>query len=506
MTAQLETAGDWITSLTLSGEHMADLIIPAILVGGVGARLWPLSRTDRPKQFLALNGDRSLFQNTVLRVRAAEFARPWIMTHESQAPHVDVQLPDIDVTPEGMILEPIQRGTASAIAALTCIIGRHDPDALVLVMPADHFIADAKLFRETVLRAKALAKYGKIVTFGIVPTSPETGYGYVRCGEGIVLDEIISGYAVVQPGGFVEKPSAFAAQEFIAAGYCWNAGVFLFKASVMRREFEKHAPLTLDAASAAVARGTVCTDLNTICHGLDESAFSETPKGMSVDTAIIEVSQAVAVVPCDDIGWSDVGSLASLWDTAQKDDANNVVVGNGFVHQSHGVLIYSETNRKIVSSHLDGMMIIDTADALIVIPKDKAQAVKGIVEALSNENAPEVAITNVFQAIWGQAVLVARDQKYLVATVTLNASRIFKRLSIAASSETWVALDDDIECVLESTKTVLSRGQSLTVEQGLSIAFVAPNRPVKLAAIFATCERLVSLKSLLSFGVSPSGR
>jgi mannose-1-phosphate guanylyltransferase/mannose-6-phosphate isomerase len=477
---------------------MTDVIVPAIMVGGSGTRLWPLSRSDRPKQFLALHNEMSMFQNTVLRVKSGEFSRPWFMTNDSYVSQIEAQLPGTGVVPAGIILEPIQRGTAAAIAAMIVAISSKSPDALILVMPADHVVADAKQFREAVARATPLAKFGKIVTFGIVPTAPETGFGYIRRGESIVSGDTLIGYSVEQPGGFLEKPDAVKAQKFVEAGYFWNAGIFLFKASTMLHEFEKHAPETLRAASAAVANGETRTHLGVSRHHLCESSFALAPPSKPVDTEIMEKSHLVAVVPCEDIGWFDVGSLSALWEMSEKDTDNNAVIGNGIAHQSNDLLIYSKTGRKVVGSHLDGMMIVDTPDALIVIPKNKAQAVKEVFELMQKSNAPEVATTTSYCAHWGEVTVASRELHCLVATVKLNVAGVFERSAITAFSETWVALDDGIEYVQAGKKTALLRGQSVKVDRGQSIDFKSPGKLASLVVVCATSDGPVTLDALFA--------
>lgn len=477
---------------------MSELIVPAIMIGGSGTRLWPLSRADKPKQFLALNDDSSLFQNSVARVKSAEFSPPWFLTNKNFLSLIEAQLPDTEVTPAGVILEPLQRGTAAAIAAMIVAISRKNAEALILVMPADHVITEAQRFREAIVRATPVAKAGKIVTFGIVPTSPETGYGYIRRENEIVLNDAIVGYTVAQPGGFLEKPDEAKAKKFVEDGYLWNAGIFLFKASTMLQEFKKYAPEALQAATAAVVNGTSTFQGGVNHHELCEAAFAQAPSGVSVDTAIMEQSHSVAVIPCEDIGWCDVGSLSALWDMAKKDHANNAVVGNGIIHQSQDILIYSETGRKIVASNLDGVMIVDTDDALMVIPRHKAQAVKDVFEILKSVNAPELSNSSIYHAYWGDVMVKSREKNFLVATVKLKSFRSFKRSQIVSVAETWVALDDSAECTLDGTKTVLAHGQSIQIQENQTIEFRASDKSVSFIVICTTNDSLVSLRELFA--------
>jgi mannose-1-phosphate guanylyltransferase/mannose-6-phosphate isomerase len=445
---------------------MIDLVIPAIMVGGSGTRLWPISRSNKPKQFLALDGDFSMFQNTVTRVRADGFARPWLLANEDALLHIKAQCPATGVVPSGVIVEPVQRGTAAAIAAIVQVISNKNPEAIILVMPADHVILRPDLFRDAVLRSVPLARFGKIVTFGIVPTAPETGYGYIRPSHALNVDNQSIGFHVEQPGGFLEKPNATS---FVEQGYLWNAGIFLFKASTMLKEFQNYASDTLSAVSNAVSFGTQVIRAGTTYHYPSLNNFEKAPKDVPIDTAIMEQSAIVAVLPCGAIGWHDVGSLSAIWDMAEKCENKNAVIGSGLAHQSTGLLIYSASGRKIVGSHIQDLMIVDTKDALIVIPRHKAQEIKQIVDVLKSTQDAVIADTQVTIMPWGEVQQISRDVKVLVAMVKLDGNECFDRSLIGSMCETWTVSNGELEFVRAGHSFILGEGKSISFDHETTV-------------------------------------
>jgi mannose-1-phosphate guanylyltransferase/mannose-6-phosphate isomerase len=291
---------------------MTDAIIPALMVGGSGSRLWPLSRPERPKQFLVLQGDKSLFQNTVLRVQAADFASPWILANGKTLALAEEQLAEIKVHPAGYVVEQVQIGTAAAIATLLCVLGPAGHNELVLVLPSDHLISRPDLFQQAVVASKPIARWGKIVTFGIVPTAPETGFGYIRPSPHTLGAASTLAYSVQQPAGFVEKPNESEALTYIKDGYFWNAGIFLFSVGAMLQEFETHAPDILASAATALSSGSTTLNNNVVQHVLDKQMSSDKVAAISIDKAILEKSRNIVVVPCEHLGWRDMGTLSAV--------------------------------------------------------------------------------------------------------------------------------------------------------------------------------------------------
>jgi mannose-1-phosphate guanylyltransferase/mannose-6-phosphate isomerase len=479
-------------------DTLSELVIPAIMVGGSGTRLWPISRSNKPKQFLSLDGKSSMFQNTVTRVIANGFSRPWLLANEDATLHINSQLPSTGTIPEGVIIEPVQRGTAAAVAAIAQVIGSKKPDAIILVMPADHVISEPSLFREAVLRSVPLAKQGMIVTFGIIPTAPETGYGYIKPGHQLHVDNQALGFSVEQPGGFLEKPNAHTASTFVEQGYLWNAGIFLFMASTMIKEFQTYARDTLSAVSIAVSFRAEVKRQGTTYHYLLQKSFEKVPKDMAIDTAIMEKSAHVALVPCGDIGWHDVGSLSAIWDMAEKCDQNNVVIGTGHAHKSTGLLIYSDSGRKIVGSHIDDLMIVDTKDALIVIPRNKAQEIKQIVDAMKASDGAEVADTMKVTFPWGEVQQVSKDSKIVVSMVTLNGLESFDRACMCSERETWTVTNGEIEFVRAGHTLNMGEGKSISVDFGTQLTIRVLKGPAACVVICKLSEGQSSLEKMFA--------
>ncbi|MCC7282505.1 MAG: mannose-1-phosphate guanylyltransferase/mannose-6-phosphate isomerase, partial [Acetobacteraceae bacterium] len=312
---------------------MPSKIIPVVLSGGSGTRLWPLSRASYPKQFLALAGEQSLIQQTVARARTATAAPPIVVCSAEHRFLVAEQLRALGlaVGSDGarIVLEPLARNTAPAVAAAALLAAEADPGALLLVLAADHAIADVAGFAAAIARAAGIAEAGRLVTFGMQPGRPETGYGYIR--PGAVLAD--GAHAVA---AFVEKPDAATAARYVAEGYLWNSGSFLFPAALVLEELALYAPAVLEAARAAVA--AAARDLDFL--RLDAAAFAQAPS-ISIDYAVMEKTRKAAVVPAA-IGWSDIGSFDALWEIGARDGAGNVVTGDALVLDSTNSFVRSD--------------------------------------------------------------------------------------------------------------------------------------------------------------------
>ncbi|PSJ42268.1 mannose-1-phosphate guanylyltransferase/mannose-6-phosphate isomerase [Sphingomonas deserti] len=340
---------------------------PVILCGGSGTRLWPLSRNARPKQLLSLTGARSMLQLTLDRISdRRRFAVPLVVTSESQAELIARQLVDTHAPDAALILEPAARNTAPAIAlaALTAA-----PDDLLLIMPSDHLIGDADAFRLAVEKGSELAEQGWLVTFGIRPNRPETGYGYIKLG-----DTLSAG--AFRAESFVEKPEAERAAAYVAdGGYLWNAGIFLFRADSFLAALAAHAPEVLDPCRQSVAEGS--TSAGRLRPSPD--AFGAA-RSISVDHAVMEHAANIAVVPMD-VRWSDVGSWQSLHEISEKDGDDNVAVGDAALLRSSGSLVHSD-GPLVVAVGVQDLAIIATGDAVLVVPRGDSQAVRDAVELL----------------------------------------------------------------------------------------------------------------------------
>ncbi|CTQ56354.1 Alginate biosynthesis protein AlgA [Roseibium album] len=415
-------------------------IIPAIMIGGSGTRLWPLSRSNMPKQFLRLTNDKSLFQNTLQRVESSVFEKPWFLTTQSFVELVYAQAEEIGSCFDGIILEPLQRGTAAALATVAIKLAKTDPDALVLAMPADHVVGKPENFVSAVERAIPLAEDDKIVTFGIVPTQPETGFGYIRPGEPYVLNGAEIGALVEQPGGFLEKPDRERAEQFLEAGYLWNAGIFLFKASVLIEELKRHAAATHDAAYRAIENGEDRPFAQHVVHLPNTEDFAKCPHDVPIDIAVMEKTDRVAVVPCNSIEWADIGSLSALWEIGEKDgdDSRNVLVGDALVTEAQNCFVHSTEGRKVVLGHVDDMVVIDSEDTVVVLPRHQTQRVKDIVKSLKSSKAKQVKFTRSATKTWGTVRIDRTFPNGQVCAVTIKKQLPITYRVAGAEREVWV--------------------------------------------------------------------
>jgi mannose-1-phosphate guanylyltransferase/mannose-6-phosphate isomerase len=352
-------------------------IHPTILCGGVGARLWPLSRADYPKQFLPIVSDRSMLQETVLRVAPPYgFHAPVVVAAEGYRFIVAAQLQDLGIEPAALLLEPQGRNTAPAIAVAAFHLSSTAADALMLVLPADHHIASPNGLRAAVAQGVAAARAGALVTFGIAPTRAETGYGYIRRGHACPG----GGYTV---DAFVEKPDSAIAEQYLASGqYFWNAGIFLFRADRLLEELKRSRPDIHEACKTAVGRAVVDRDF----VRLDSDAFQQCP-AESIDHAVFESCGAAHVVPAD-VGWSDIGSWQAVWESGQPDGHGNVSHGDVFIDDCRDCMVRSD-GRLVAVIGLDNVVVVETADAMLVVHRERTQDVKKIVGHLHLERRHE---------------------------------------------------------------------------------------------------------------------
>jgi mannose-1-phosphate guanylyltransferase len=350
------------------------MILPIIMAGGNGSRLWPLSRQLNPKQFLKLCGDSTLLQHTISRLDGLEASAPAIICNEDHRFMVAEQLRQLAVKGANILLEPVGRNTAPAIALAALNATQRGEDPVLLVLAADHYIADEVAFRRTVHAAAQLAEQNKLVTFGIVPTHPETGYGYIQRGD----SHINSGFKVAR---FVEKPDLVTAQGYLAGGdYYWNSGMFMFKASVYLRELAEFRPDILDVCEKSLEEAH--KDLDFI--RVDAATFAQCPED-SIDYAVMEKTQEGVVVPLD-AGWSDIGSWSALWEIGDKDEQGNVCKGDVLALDTHNTLIHAE-HKLVATLGVDNLVVVETKDAVLVAHKDRVQDVKKIVRPLETTAA-----------------------------------------------------------------------------------------------------------------------
>ena len=427
-------------------------MIPVILSGGSGTRLWPLSREAYPKQFLALAGDDTMLQATWRRVEALASVAPLIVANEEHRFMVAEQLRQVDCAPAAILLEPIGRNTAPAIAvaALQAIADGGDP--LLLVLPSDHVISDMAAFQAAVRAAEPAARDGRLVTFGIVPTGPETGYGYIRAeaGEGV--------RAVAE---FVEKPDAETAGRYLASGeYFWNSGMFLFRAGAYLAELERQQPAMLAACRAALAAARRDQDF----VRLDKDAFAACPSD-SIDYAVMEKTAQAAVLPIS-VGWNDVGSWAALWDIAEQDGNGNAHHGDVIAQDCHNTLAWGD-GRLVALLGLQDVVVVDTADALLVAHRDHVQDVKGIVGRLKTAGRPEPTWHRKVYRPWGSYDSIDLGERFQVKRITVKPGAQLSLQMHHHRAEHWIVVSGTGRITRGEDTLILSENQSTYIPLGV---------------------------------------
>jgi mannose-1-phosphate guanylyltransferase/mannose-6-phosphate isomerase len=431
------------------------MLHPVVLSGGSGTRLWPLSRQDRPKQFLALVGERSLYQETVLRAGGLPAVQaPITVCSEAHRFTVGEQLQAIGVESGGIVLEPVARNTAPAIALAALHAAAWDPEAVLLVMPADHLIEDEAAFRDAVSRAVELAGAGWLVAFGITPDYAETGYGYIRRGEAL-------GEAGFRIERFVEKPDRPTAEQYLAdGGYAWNSGMFLFRATRYLEELGTHAPSILQAARQAY--GSAGADLDFI--RVDAEAFAASPSD-SIDYAVMEKTDRAAVVPVS-CGWSDIGSWSSLWSVAERDDAGNRTDGDVIAVDTRGSLVRASERRLIATVGVDDLVIIDTADATLVARKDRVQDVKAVVDALKAAGRSEHLFHRKVYRPWGSYDSIGVGPRFQVKRIMVKPGAALSLQKHTHRAEHWVVVSGVAEVTCDERVFELRENESTYIPRG----------------------------------------
>ncbi|HUF20210.1 MAG TPA: mannose-1-phosphate guanylyltransferase/mannose-6-phosphate isomerase [Burkholderiales bacterium] len=432
------------------------MLFPVILSGGSGTRLWPLSRTLLPKQFLPLVSASSMLQDTIKRLDGLQdLSPPLIVCSNDHRFLAAEQLRDMGVEPLAQILEPVGRNTAPAIAVAALQALEHDPAATLLVLPADHLIRDVPRFHAAVLKATQLAASGRLVTFGIVPTEPETGYGYIERGDSI--PEVAGGFAVAR---FVEKPDAEKAAQFVAAGrFYWNSGMFVFRAGQYLEELEKFQPAVLKSAKQAWEGRARDLDF---CR-LAEAAFAACPS-ISIDYAVMEKTADAAVVEAD-IGWSDIGSWSSLWQASLPDQLGNVSVGD--VHLDNVSNSYVRADGRMVAAiGVENLVIVETSDAVLVAHKDQAQRVKDMVESLKAKQRNEYLVHKRVYRPWGYYEGLDGAERFQVKRLMVKPGCKLSLQMHHHRAEHWVVVTGTAKVTRGDETVLLSENQSTYIPLG----------------------------------------
>ena len=427
-------------------------MIPVILSGGSGTRLWPLSREAFPKQFLSLLGNRSMLQATWERVAPLASTAPIVVAGEDHRFMVAEQLRQAGCVGATILLEPVARNTAPAIAvaALEATSGADDP--LLLVLPSDHVIADAAAFRRAVAAAAEAAQQGELVTFGIVPTGPETGYGYIKAapGEGVRRVE-----------RFVEKPDTATAAAYVAGGdYVWNSGMFLFRASVYLSELERSHPDMLAACRAALADARRDADF----IRLGKEAFATSPSD-SIDYAVMEKTSHAAVLPID-VGWNDVGSWSALWQVAEQDGDGNAHHGDVIARDCRNTLAWGD-GRLVALLGLEDVVVVDTPDAVLVAHKDKVQEVKEIVASLKLAGRSEPTLHRKVYRPWGSYDSIDMGERFQVKRITVKPGASLSLQMHHHRAEHWIVVSGTGRVTRGEEVILLAENQSTYIPLGV---------------------------------------
>lgn len=435
-----------------------DNIVPVIMAGGSGTRLWPLSRKLFPKQFLPLLGEASMLQETLSRLDmqhdAVTVSNPIIVCNDEHRFIVAEQLRANHRQANAIILEPVGRNTAPAVALAALEAQAQNDDSLLLVLAADHVIRNVTAFQEAVIKAAKLAEQNKLVTFGIVPRHPETGYGYIRSGQEQ------DGAAKVEE--FVEKPDLATAQSYVDQGcYFWNSGMFMFKASVYLDELKTYRPDIYEAVNKAY-QGKSC-DLD--FTRLDENAFEACPDE-SIDYAIMEKTDGAMVVPLD-AGWSDVGSWSSLWDEMQQDEQGNATRGDVVAHDSTNSLFFSD-HKLIAAVGVENLVVVDTPDAVMVSTKDRVQDVKTIVNKLNSADRPEAIIHREVNRPWGAYDSIDIGERFQVKRITVKPGAKLSLQMHHHRAEHWIVVSGTALVTVGDKEIMLSENQSTYIPIGVT--------------------------------------
>ncbi len=427
-------------------------MIPVILSGGSGTRLWPLSREAFPKQFLSLVGGDSMLQATWRRVAPLATGVPIVVAGEDHRFMVAEQLREAGCHGATILLEPVARNTAPAIAVAALEAMRGGQDPLLLVLPSDHVIINAEAFRQAVEKAAPAAADGALVTFGIVPTGPETGYGYIlaQAGEGVRSVE-----------QFVEKPDLETAKGYVASGdYFWNSGMFLFRASAFLGELAAHQSAMLTACRDALAHARRDEDF----VRLEKSAFAASPSD-SIDYAVMERTRAAAILPIN-VGWSDVGSWSALWEVAEQDGDGNAHHGDVLAQDCRDTLAWGD-GRLLALLGLEDVVVVDTADAVLVAHKDKVQEVKGIVAELKRRGRQEPTWHRKVYRPWGSYDSIDVGERFQVKRITVKPGASLSLQMHHHRAEHWIVVSGTARVTRGDEVILLSENQSTYIPLGV---------------------------------------
>jgi mannose-1-phosphate guanylyltransferase / mannose-6-phosphate isomerase len=440
-------------------------LYPVILSGGSGTRLWPMSRAALPKQLLPLAGDKTMVQETLTRLAGYPgMGSPLVVCNNDHRFLIAEQMRDIGVDPLGIFLEPVGRNTAPAAAVAALHLLKQDADAVMLLLPADHLIRDVEAFHATIARGMQAVEAGFLVTFGIVPDAPETGYGYIQQGEALATE------GARRVARFVEKPARDKAEAFLASGdYFWNSGMFLFRCAHFLEELKQHRPDILAACEAALAAGAHDLDF---CR-LGKAEFDACPPD-SIDYAVMERTAKAAVVPAD-IGWNDIGAWSALWDVGDKDAAGNVRRGDVYLDGVNNTLVRAES-RMVAAIGVEDLVIVETADAVLVARRDRAQDVKKVVDHLKASGRSEHEFHTRVYRPWGWYEGIDAGERFQVKRIMVKPGEKLSLQMHHHRAEHWIVVSGTARVTCDDKVMILSENQSTYIPLGSTHRLDNPGR------------------------------
>ncbi|HAM17258.1 MAG TPA: mannose-1-phosphate guanylyltransferase/mannose-6-phosphate isomerase [Alteromonas macleodii] len=443
---------------------------PVVLAGGTGSRLWPKSRAALPKQFLSLTSNSTMLQDTITRLKGTNAEPPVFICNDAHRFLVAEQLRKKNIEHDGILLEPVGRNTAPAIALGALHATKNENDPVLLVLAADHLIKDQSAFRSAITKAEALANEGKLVTFGIVPDQPHTGYGYIKAGN--VLNV---GFEVAE---FVEKPELETAKQYVESGdFFWNSGMFMFKASAFLKALEVHAPDIYSVCKKAIEK----TEKDLDFVRVDKDIFASCPSD-SIDYAVMEKTSEAAMVTLD-AGWSDVGSWSSLWETGEKDANGNVTTGDTLLEGTNNSYVNAEHSLVAVIG-LEDVVVVETKDAVMVANKKNAEHIKTVVNRLKAEKRPEFEFHREVFRPWGSYDSIDNGGRFKVKRITVKPG---EKLSVQMHhhrAEHWVVVSGTANVTIGDETQMLTENESVYIPIGAVHALENPGKiPLELIEV-----------------------
>jgi len=450
------------------------MLHPVILSGGIGSRLWPLSREHYPKQLLALVGEQTMLQSTITRLEnIPNLAPPIIVCNEDHRFLVAEQLRCIDIKPSAILLEPVGRNTAPAIAIAALAALDNDPDAVLLALPADHLIQKVDIFQEVIKQAFSISNQELLITFGIVPTKPETGYGYIKKGEQI-------NQHIHKVAQFVEKPNLETAIKYLETkDYFWNSGIFLFKAQTYLNELKQFEPQIFEICTRAFDK--LALDLNSDFVRVDEELFKQCIS-KSIDFAVMEKTTKAAIIPLD-AGWSDIGAWTALWEVSKQDNNGNILQGDIFTENVSNCYLRSEY-RLLATLGVENLIVVETADAVLVAHKDYAQHVKNVVDHLKRTKRREANLHRKVIRPWGSYESIDNEPRFQVKRITVNVGASLSLQMHHHRSEHWIIVKGTAKIIKGDEEFLLTENQSTYIPLGVKHRLENPGKiPLEIIEI-----------------------